>query len=133
MCSFYGDDINSTRLRVQLELLGTNFRDVEDSEISFHSVVESLKSLQHKEYLSEVATIVKLTLAMPATNATSERTFSPLRHVKNYLRSTVTQARVNHLLILSAHSDKTDLLSLKDVANDFVSVHETRLSLFGKF
>ena len=38
------------------------------------------------------------------------------------------QQRVNHLLILSAHSDKTDVLSLKDVANDFVSAHETHLS-----
>ena len=65
---------------------------------------------------------------MPATNATSERTFSSLRRVKTYLHSTMTQLRVNHLLILSAHSDKTDVLSLKDVANDFVSAHETRLS-----
>ena len=90
--------------------------------------MDSLTSLKHKEYLSEVATIVKLTLAMPATNATSERTFSLLRHMKTYLRSTLTQPCVNHLLILSAHSDKTDILSLKDVANDFVSVHETHLS-----
>ena len=65
---------------------------------------------------------------MPATNATSERTFSLLRRVKIYLHSTMMQLHVNHLLILSAHSDKTDVLSLIDVANDFVSTHETRLS-----
>lgn len=133
VCSFYGDDINPTRLRVQLELLGTNFRDAANTEITFQSVVELLKSLQHQDYLSEVITIVKLTLVMPATNASSERAFSSLRRVKTYLRSTMTQPRLNHLLILSAHSDKTDLLSLRDVANDFVAIHETRLSLFGKF
>lgn len=76
-------------------------------------VVESLKSLHHKGYFSEVATIVKVTLAMPGTNATSKRTFSSLRREKTYLRSTMTQPRVNHLLILSAHSDKTDVLSQK--------------------
>ena len=30
-------------------------------------------------------------------------------HVKTYLRSTMTQARLNHLLILHCHKDKTDL------------------------
>ena len=65
---------------------------------------------------------------MPATNATSERRFSSLKRVKTYLHSTMTQLCVNHLLILPAYSDKTDVLSLKDVANDFVSAHETRLS-----
>ena len=65
---------------------------------------------------------------MPATNATSGRTFSSLRRVKTYLHSTMTQLRANHVLILSAHSDKTDVLSLIYVANDFVSAHETRLS-----
>ena len=95
--------------------------------------MESLKSLQHKEYLSEVATIVKLTLAIPATNASSERTLSSLRGVKTYLSSTIMQPCVNHLLILLDHSNKTDMLSLKDVANDFVAMHETHSSLFGKF
>ena len=70
---------------------------------------------------------------MPATNATSEITFSSLRRVKTYLHSIMTQLSVNHLLILSAHSDKTEVLSLKDIANDFVSVHETCLSFFAKF
>ncbi len=34
---------------------------------------------------------------MPATNASSERSFSALRRVKSYLRSTMLQERLNYL------------------------------------
>ena len=66
-------------------------------------------------------------------NATSERTFSAVRRVKTYLRSTTRQDRLNHLMILHVHKDRTDALDLKEVANEFVSGSEHRLRIFGKF
>ena len=65
-------------------------------------------------------------------NAVSERSFSALR-VKTFLRTTMNQDRLNHLMVLHIHKQITDDLNLKDVANDFVSASEHRLSLFGKF
>ena len=44
---------------------------------------------------------------MPATNATSERVFSAFRRVKNYVRGTVTQQRLNNLMVLHVHKDIT--------------------------
>ena len=49
-----------------------------------------------------------------------ERTFSGLRRLKTYLRSTMTQKQLNHLLILHTHQQHTDNLSLLKVAMDFV-------------
>ena len=37
------------------------------------------------------------------------------------LRSTITQARLNHLIILHAHRERTDSLCLRDVASDFIA------------
>ncbi|KAI0207300.1 hypothetical protein LSAT2_008046, partial [Lamellibrachia satsuma] len=54
----------------------------------------------------------KLILVMPATNATSERSFSALRRVKTYSRTTKTQARLNHLMLLYVHKDKTSALCM---------------------
>ena len=71
---------------------------------------------------------------MPATNATSERSFSALRRVKNYLRSTMTQSRLNNLMILYVHKDQTDSLSLPCIAQEFVdNNHEVRHRIFGSF
>ena len=69
--------------------------------------------------VSEVVNISKLMLATPATSGSSKKVFSDPRQVKTYLHFTMTQSRVNYLLILLVHSDKTDVLSLKDIANDF--------------
>lgn len=70
---------------------------------------------------------------MPATNAISERSFSALRLVKTYLRSTMNQDRLNHLMLLYVHKHLTDNLDLISIANDFVSKSEHRLTSFGRF
>lgn len=49
---------------------------------------------------------------MPATNATSERSFSALRQVKNYLHNTMSQQRLNNVLVLHVHKDITDTIDL---------------------
>jgi len=72
---------------------------------------------------------------MPATNAVSERSFSTMRRIKVYLRSTMRlhQDRLNHLMTLHIYQDKLDSLDLVFVANDFVSLNEHRRTFFGTF
>ena len=53
--------------------------------------------------------------------------------VKTYLRSTMTQSRLNHLLILHCHKDRTDSLSLTECLQEFVDCRERRTDVFGKF
>ena len=44
---------------------------------------------------SEVDVLLQLYLTIPATTATAERSFSALRRVRTYLRSTMTEKRLN--------------------------------------
>ena len=74
-----------------------------------------------------------LILIVPATNATSERSFSALRRVKTYLRSTMSQERLNHLMMLNVHKEQLDSLDLKKVANEFCAVRNYRAHVFGVF
>ena len=82
---------------------------------------------------SNVWILLKLLLVKPATNATSERSFSALRRIKTYLRTTMTQVRLNSLMVLHIHSDKTDSLNLYSIGDQFVGSRENRLRDFGKF
>ena len=43
------------------------------------------------------------------------------------------QERLNNLMLLHIHKEITDDLDLKDVATEFISGSEHRLSIFGKF
>ena len=83
--------------------------------------------------LSEINKAVKLYFTFPVTSATAERSFSSLRKIKTFLRSTMTPCRLNNLFILYIHTAKTDDLDLLTIARDFVSVNSRRLNYFGSF
>ena len=83
--------------------------------------------------ISEVMKLLKLVIVMPATNAVSERSFSAMQRLYTYLRTTMTQNRLNNTMVLHVHKEKTDSLSLVDIANEFVRDKEHRLKLFGQF
>ena len=131
--SIYGADINECNLQMQLETLGTSIQ--EERVLSIFDVWNYLQQLTAAErtLLNEVVTVMKLLLVMPATNATSERSFSAMRRVKSYLRSTMGQERLNHLMTLHVHKESTDSLNLVQVANEFVCGNESRQRLFGNF
>ena len=64
----------------------------------------------------------------------SERSASALRRVKTYLRTTMSQLRLNNLMMLSIHKDRTDQINLETIipVNEFVSANEHRIDIFGR-
>ena len=47
------------------------------------------------DFFSEIIVLLKLYLVSPATNAVSEQSVSSMRRLKNWLRSTMSQERLN--------------------------------------
>ena len=70
---------------------------------------------------------------MPATNAVSERSFSALKRVKTYLRSTIGEGRLNHLMLLHVPKELVDGIDMVEAANLFVGDKQRHNQLFGKF
>ena len=128
------DNFERNSLKVQLESLAIN---IKETTPTLKDVVAYLKKLDKNswDYFSEVFTLVKLILVVPATNALSERSCSALRRLKTYLQTTMCQDRLNHCMILYVHKELTDALEMTDVGNQFVSncKDQTRLSRFGRF
>ena len=117
---------------VQLKSLETLFEG--QRGVDFRAIVKVLKSysVAEREIFSEVMTLVKLVLINPATNAISERSFSAMRRLKTYLRSTMGQKRLNAIMLLHVHKDMTDKVSVIEMANKFCTT-EHRQSVFGSF
>ena len=95
---------------MQLQIsFATNFT----KNTSIKDILKYLKNIPsaQRALFSEICVIAKLILVMPATNAISEESFSALRRVKTYLRSTIKQTHLNHLMILHVHKEKTDSLN----------------------
>ena len=88
----------------------------------------------YKSMLPEVHKLLRLYLRNYSHNytATSEHTFSAVRHVLTYKRATMTQKRLNNCLLTYVHKDLTDKLDMTEVAKDFI-VNEERRKYFGLF
>ncbi|KAM3842253.1 trace amine-associated receptor 13c-like [Diretmus argenteus] len=60
-----------------------------------------------------------------------ERSFSALRRLKTWTRSTMTQKRLTHLTIMHVHSDIVDTLDIHALMREFISITPERKSIFG--
>ncbi|XP_046674775.1 zinc finger MYM-type protein 1-like [Homalodisca vitripennis] len=62
---------------------------------------------------------VRISLCIPATNCAGERSFSCLRRVKNYLRTSISENRLNSLSLLCIEANLTKKLSYEDLIKEF--------------
>ena len=137
VCNVYGEELSRQSLEPQLKVLRTLYLEkVEnDEQPSFRVVKQLLQGLSQSQrpLLNMVYRVFELLLIMPATSSTSERSFSALRRIKTYLRSTMSQSHMNHLMLLHYHQSLTDSLDMKQVGNDFITANESRITVFAQF
>ncbi|KAL4152659.1 hypothetical protein QTP88_000492 [Uroleucon formosanum] len=74
------------------------------------------KSEEMKHILPWANKICKLALTAPVSVATNERSFSKLRLIKNNLRSSMGDNRLDSLMILSVEKDVVDKLDINKIA-----------------
>ena len=93
--SDYGEEINYYSLSVQIQILKTKFVDSNEKTVS--PVINYLKNNigVQTDFYSEINVLLKLCLVSPATNAVNERSASSMHRIKNWLRSTMSQERLN--------------------------------------
>ena len=63
----------------------------------------------------QVEQLVRLLLIIPASSAEAERSFSSLRRLKSYLRTTMKQERLNHCTVLHVHQAEVDNLDVIEI------------------
>lgn len=99
----YSDEFDFDQLKTQLSLL-YNLLDGEKID-SVKQFAEWLKESSSRPFLGQVERLIKLLLTLPATNASSERTFSALKRVKSYLRNSMGQQRLNSCMLLHIYRE----------------------------
>lgn len=53
----------------------------------------------YKNIFPQTHKLLQLFLVIPATSATTEQSFSSIRHVKTYLQTTMKQDQLNYLML----------------------------------
>ncbi|XP_068213365.1 zinc finger MYM-type protein 1-like [Palaemon carinicauda] len=90
-------------LNQQLYFFHNQFKGstVEDYRKIFADMVPEVRRM-----FPQVEALLRLLLVSPASSCTAERSFSALRRLKAWLRSSMSQQRLNHLMICHVHRDR---------------------------
>ena len=128
----YKDNFKGDESKAQLEAL-RYFPELTIDNVK--KLVEFLQSFSAttKSFVPQVIVQAKILLVMPATNAVRQRSFSAMTRVKRHFRSTISDCRLNHLMVLHVHKDRTDRLNMVEVANAFIKRNDSQHPKFGLF
>lgn len=80
-----------------------------------------------------LSVLLRIGATLPVTSAACEGSISTLRFLKNELRSTMTNKRLNGLSLMFIHRDITKQLSIDDIIDEFAREHPRRMELANLF
>lgn len=94
--------------------------------------LDLLKFIQQYRLENSVPNIVillRIFLTISISVASCERSFSKLKLIKNYLRSTMSQLRLQNLAILSIEQEITNNINFESIIHDFSSMKARRVDI----
>ncbi|KAL4089005.1 hypothetical protein QTP88_024083 [Uroleucon formosanum] len=112
---------------------GELYTEVQSFKFQASRLLESFKTATcydflkciHQHCLQDVypnlEVALRIFLTMPVTTATCERSFSKLKLIKNYLRSTMGQERLSNLAILSIEQEIASKIDYTSIIEEFTS------------
>lgn len=97
-----------------------------DEPSSARELLLCIKKRKLQTIFPNVDVALRLYLTLPVTNASGERSFSKLKLVKNRLRSTIVQQKLNNLTLMSIESDLLRKVDFTDLIKDFAAKKSRR-------
>jgi hypothetical protein len=83
-----------------------------------------------KDMIPEIIKLLKIVMTIPVSTCTAARSFSALRRIKTYLRSTMTQQRLTDHMIVHVNREIADDLDLEEIADIFINRAVVRQNTF---
>ena len=78
------------------------------------------------ENFPNILVAYRILLTIPITVASTQRSFSKLKLIKSYLRTSMTQDRLNGLAILSIEKNILKSIDVEHIIDDFASKNARR-------
>ncbi|GJU97468.1 zinc finger MYM-type protein 1, partial [Tanacetum coccineum] len=139
----YYDDRLKSCCNLEVALKNGNQYDIDANELyvelrSLNSYLPNenmrpldvLNFLKQDDYYPNAIIAYRVLLTIPVTMASAERRFSKLKLLKSYLRSTMSQERLNVLALIAIENDILESVNYNDLINNFASKNVRRIALF---
>lgn len=110
-------DIDAEELCNELRIVGK----IMDGRTAEHiiDILNQIATLRLENSLPNAVIAYRILLTLPVSVATGERSFSKLKLIKNFLRSTMLQGRLSNLAIISIEQEIAKTLNYDDIIDSF--------------
>ena len=133
----FGKDIDTPKFALHLAMLPDIVRQAhpEVKEVTSNQTVctAMATATTHRQMFGEIHELLCLSPTIPITSATLERYFLALKRLLIYLRSAMTEQRLNNCSLVHTHMDSVDDLPLLPLAMDFASANDEHSQYFSSF
>lgn len=113
-------DIDGIDLFNEIRALKLHFPENQSNDS--HTLLQYLFTNDLISTFPNTAIALRILLTLPVSVASGERSFSKLKIIKNYLRSTMHQQRLSNLAIVSIEHEVLDSLDTKNLIADFANI-----------
>lgn len=110
-------------IQAELEILETMCKNLSSTTIL--SIIEKCEEVKH--ILPSANSLCRLALTAPVTVATNERSFSKLKLIKNHLRSTMSDDRLDSLMLLSIEKNIVDNVDINKLGTQWFNLKHRRI------
>jgi hypothetical protein len=120
----------SPSLKSQLDMFRSKYagKTLEEAHKAFRDMVPEVRSM-----FCGVEQLIRLMLICPVSSCTAERSISAQRRLKNWLRSTMGQQRLNSVSICHINARILDSIDITELAAEFAQRSDIRRGIFGQW
>ena len=129
--SFYGNDLDPTKFEVELTIFYHQIKNEVLPKKDIQGICEIFSINNYASLYPEIYNLLKLYLVVPVASAGAERSFSTLRRVKTWMRSTMTEDRLSSLALMCVEKEVTKHLetNIEELVSQFADSSSRRLAL----
>ena len=127
--SYIEDIPNISGLPAELELWQRLWSEKNKNGEEIPDRISTTLKAADKDAYPNVFAILKVLATIPVTTCSCERSISALRNLKNYLRSTIGQERLNGLALMHVHCGMNP--DLEKIVDMFANLHPRRMRMYG--
>ena len=126
----YPDDFTEN-LVTELTSVANEFKKEIEDKTSVLEIVSLILESRVSSSFPEAYKLLVLFVTIPVTVATAERSFSELKLIKTYLRSKISQERLDDLAILSIENAEAKSIDKAELIQRFANVNARRHQRLG--
>uniref|UniRef100_A0A2S2QQJ5 HAT C-terminal dimerisation domain-containing protein n=1 Tax=Sipha flava TaxID=143950 RepID=A0A2S2QQJ5_9HEMI len=120
--------INTLNLSSEFSSIKATLELENNSQFKLELILNIVLNLPYA--FPETTKILSIMLTLPVTTASNERFFSSLEGIKNFLRTSIGDERLNDLMVLGVEIEKANQINLNDAVDDFAKMKVRRYPLY---